>query len=451
MNGPHKMKILDDILSSISGNTKTRISDPLLGAFIISWITCNWNHIGILIWGEGSTSDRIHDFYIFLTETKFIAFNTLFAIPALLTIFYLFLLPWMSLVAKLILEFANNKLHRQAVTTELNQINSQKDLNRARLLSNPDKPFLEESIKLELNRREEILEHLKLRTKRLMARALEAESASKEADTKAQEALAKAKIILIERSNKNHQARLERNRFQIESKRLRALQESNRFPSAYLYMSMIESGMNKDYIHISMTTAAEIVAAVFGYDSFKDLIKDQNFNNDELSKVEYIYYDQKILAQKLESIVDESSIKNENFTSDIIFDHVTAMFESLSMELITLDEIVEKSNDFFESSKYELFEHEELSSEMAISNTTYEEIYFEDMDYIKNSRGFTSRIKAMASGTHYKFESAPGQKMRIFAEVKSDAIVGENALGPMVFGDISGKIVDAYAEEEYGR
>lgn len=440
------MKILDDIISSISGNTKTRISDPLVGAFIISWITCNWNHLAILIWGEGKISERVNEFYIFTTESKLIALNTLFIIPALLTIFYLFLLPWVSLLSKSILELANSKLHHQAIKAELNQINSQKHLNEAKLLSNPDKPFLEESVKLSLNRKNEVVEHLKQRTMRLTARALEAKSESDEAAARAAEALSKTKISQLEEDNRSRQAELERSRFQVESARLRALHESNRFPSAYLYMSMIEDSMKLDEIYLSLTSTAEIVAAIFGYKHFSELLKDTKFNNEDLSKIEYIFYDKKELAQKFQDIVADEPNKNENLTSDSIFDHTMTMLETLSMRLVTMDDIVEKSTEFFEEQKYELFENDKISSVIAISNTTYEEIEIENIDYIKHNSGFWSCITATASGSHFKFERAPGQKMRILAEIKGNALVGKNALGALVFGDITGSIIDAHLE-----
>ena len=31
------MQVLDDIWASIKGNAKTRINDPIIGAFVISW------------------------------------------------------------------------------------------------------------------------------------------------------------------------------------------------------------------------------------------------------------------------------------------------------------------------------------------------------------------------------------------------------------------------------
>lgn len=441
------MKMLEDIISSITGNTKTRIHDPLIGAFLISWITCNWNHLAILIWGEGKLSDRVNIFHLFLSESRFFELNTLFFIPALLTTFYLFALPWISLLSKSSLEFVNSKLHNQAVHAELNQINSQKQLDEVKLLSNPNKPFLEESVKLSLKRRFEIIENIKERRIRLAAKAAAAKSSSEEAAARAAEMASKAKITQLEEANKTRQIDLELSRFQVESTRLRALQESHRFPSAYLYMSILESAMKLDKIYLSLTTSAEIVAAIFNYENFEELIRDQSFNNEDLSKVEYLLCDQKNFALKLQDIIAEEPTKNDALTSDAIFEYTKRMLDKLSIEFVTIESMAEKCVDFFETNKDELLANDELSSEISISNTVYEEIELEDIEFITHSKGITSLINAMARGTHYKHEGGQGQNLRISAEVKSEAVVGKNALGVLSFGSIAGKLVDSYAEE----
>ena len=56
------MKVLDDIWASIKGNAKTRINDPIIGAFVISWGLCNWDRLALLFWGTGKLEERISMF-----------------------------------------------------------------------------------------------------------------------------------------------------------------------------------------------------------------------------------------------------------------------------------------------------------------------------------------------------------------------------------------------------
>ena len=75
------MKIIDDIISSIAGNAKTRINDPFLGTFICSWVVCNWNYLSLLFWGDGKASERISAFRNYLSETPILGWNYIFIIP----------------------------------------------------------------------------------------------------------------------------------------------------------------------------------------------------------------------------------------------------------------------------------------------------------------------------------------------------------------------------------
>ena len=87
------MKFLDDILQSISGNTKTKVDDPFIGALIGSWIVCNWSHLAILIFGDGTATERINALSKYLKETDVVAFNTIIVIPLIMTILFLFAFP----------------------------------------------------------------------------------------------------------------------------------------------------------------------------------------------------------------------------------------------------------------------------------------------------------------------------------------------------------------------
>ena len=444
------MKTLNEIFSSITGNTKTRISDPLIGAFVVSWITCNWNHLAILIWGEGKPSERINTFHQFLSETPFFAFNSLFIIPALLTAFYLFLLPWISLLSKNVLEIANKKLHNQAVNTELDKITSQQHLEEARLRSNPDKPFLEKKLQLEIDRKNQIQEHLIQRTARFKANATVAKAEAGEAIARETEAKSKAKYAQHEESIKKNQLNIERKRFEAASARLNAANASNRFPSAYLYMSLISQSLDSENLYISLGGTAEIVAAIFGYENFHTLLADGNFNNEKLFDVEYIFYDLDTLVGNIQNIIADEDTSNENLTANTLFEHIQSVFQKLSIQLITLEEIEEKISDFFDEHKFDLLEHKELSGVMAISDTVFEEIEFDSMEIKQNDDGVSTTIQALARGSHAKYERARGQSMRISADIQSLALVGKNALGGISFGYVSGSIVDTYAEEDRG-
>ena len=186
------MKFLDDILQSISGNTRTKVNDPFIGAFIGSWIICNWSHLAILIWGDGTTTERIDALSKYLKETDVIALNTIFVIPLFMTILFLFAFPWLSLFLKSMQKFANDRLHQQAISIEVSKTKQQEALNRQKLLADPDKKFLEQNVQVDIDRRKELIDQLKLRSAKFKENAEAAAAASEAALAAATEAKSRA-------------------------------------------------------------------------------------------------------------------------------------------------------------------------------------------------------------------------------------------------------------------
>ena len=435
------MKILDDIWSSIIGNTKTRVSDPFVGAFVISWVICNWNHLALLFWGEGTNTNRINGFHRYLSETEPFAFNSLLVEPTLLSAAYLLVLPWLSLAVKNLQKFANNKLHQQTIDVELNQAAQQEKLNKAKLRSNPDKQFLEQSVQLEIDRRKEILEQTKLRTIRFTQKA-------EEAVAKAAEEKNKASILQLDKESRENHFELERLRFAVTSAKVRANLASHRFPSIYLFMSLLEESLNEDEIRLSLSAISRVVAGIFGYQDSKSLIEDEKFNNDTLSNVDYIYFDLDELAKTLEAIASDESSKNPALTAELLYNHVRSVFEGLPYKLVTFEELEEASIEFCENNKFEILNHDSLSGPMAESDTIFEEIQIDDAESINFDDGFSARISAIASGHHRKEHDVTGQDLSISVCVKSHVLVGKNALGPLELGDISASLIYDYAEDE---
>jgi hypothetical protein len=442
------MKILDDIWASVSGTAKLRVSDPFIGTFIFSWVVCNWNHIGLLLWGEGKVSDRIDTFNKFISGSEFFAFNTIFFVPLTFAVFYVLAFPWVSLFFKFILKAVDGKLHGQAVETELEKVEKQERLNRARLKSDPDKQFLEQDLKFEIDRKLEVLEHLKERTRRIKNRADESAAALAEAEAKAAEAKSKARIVQLEESSRKKQMDLEKQRFNVNAAKLKSAMASQRLPSAYFFMSKIDESLKSDGVRLSLTAVGEVVAAIFGYKDFQAIMDDEGFNNDALSKVEYVYYDSEELASKLEGIVFGEQSANEDLTSDLLFDHVLMMFEDLPYILLDLDGLEEKCVEFFGDNRYSILDAEGVLGAIAESDTIFDDVEFDHLITVVYERGFAAKVKAYAQGHHRKDGSVQGRTMSIVVDVKSHLKVGSRALGEFEFFEASGTLDDFHEPED---
>lgn len=449
------MKILEDLWSSISGNAKTKIDDPFIGAFAASWIACNWNHLALLIWGEGNASERINALYHFLTEIELFALNSILFYPALFSVFYLFLFPWVSLLLKSLQKVVNDKLHKQAVGFELDRVVQQEELNKVKLRSNPEKDFLAQSVQLDIDSRKAQVELLKqqsiLEKEKAEAEAANVAAAKSKAETEASnaiEAKSKENIAKLDEENKQRNAEIERERFNVTSAQLRSTIASNRFPSIYRIMSLIDESVSRDGISLSLRAIGKIMAAVFGYKDFQQIIEDKQFNSETLSKIEYIYYERENLAQKLEKIVLDEQSENEDLSSDLIFDHVLTMFEELPIKLVASEELKEICSDFFDKSSYDILQYEGVSNAIAISDSIFEDVEFETIESVEFDDGFSAHLVASATGSHRKDDDIPGRDMTIEIEVQSTLQLGEYAFGALEFSRVEGTLKDINDEFE---
>ncbi|MEZ9179849.1 hypothetical protein AB4129_07760 [Vibrio cyclitrophicus] len=436
------MKLIEDFCSSIAGTAKTRVSDPFIGTFIFSWFLCNWNYVALLFWGEGNATERVGAFYIYLSRTSILEWNSLFVFPFLVTLFYLFAFPWLSLCVKRIQKSVNDKLHQQAVEIEEDKVDQQESLSKARLRADPDKQFLEQLVQQDVDKRNEILEHIKQRTVRLEAKANEALSQEKEQEAKTKEAQSNAKAMGLELDKKTKQAELERVRFESDSAKARATLASHRFPSAYFLMLKVEESLSQDSVQLSLKASGEIVAALFGYENFEEVLADEKFNNDSLEKVKYIYYDDE-LAKRLEQIVLSEESENEDLSADLIFDHLQMLFDGEPLELVTLDTLSEYSREEIENNPYDLLNDEGVSGAIADSDTYFEDIEDIQIQSSKFVNGFSSKIGASASGSHRRDSDVSGRTMSISIEMESNVIVGKYGLGSLEEGEVKG-ILDAF-------
>lgn len=443
------MKFLDDILQSISGNTKTKIEDPFIGAFLGAWIICNWGNLALLVWGEGTAAERISKIGSHYQEMKIWDFNSLVAIPALMTAVFIFVFPWISLLLKSIQKFANERLHKQAISVEVGKVQQQEKLNKLRLKADPEKEFLAQSVKLDIEKEKELAEQLRLQTAKLKEETDAAMASSEAAAAAAKEAKSRAKQAEIEEVKKKANAELEKQRFSVASAQLKSAQASNRFPSVYSLMNKIEESLKEDGIQLSLAGLGNILAMVFGYDNFESLVHDENFNNKTLAQVAYIYYDRDEFALMLETIIQNESADNEYLSTGILFDHVMSIFDNDQFKLLPNDEIEDVCREICENMKYDLLNGEELSGPIAESDTSYDEVEIGELDDITFDKGLSVTFSGSASGTHRRDSDVPGRDIEFSIEIKNALIVGTRGLGEFEQGDISANLIEFDNEDEY--
>ncbi|MFU0912374.1 hypothetical protein [Kluyvera intermedia] len=351
------------------------------------------------------------------------------------------MLPWVSLIINFLQHWANEKLHKQAVDRDLIKIEQQKKLNEEQLKANPDKQFLEQFVQQDIDKRNQILEHMRQRGSRLEAKALEEKEKAKEQSAKTQEAESKARSVKLELEKKSKQTELEKIRFENDSAKARAAHASNRFPSAYFLLLKIEESLNDDGISISLNALGGIVAAIFGYDNFESLLNDKNFNNETLGKVKFVYYDDE-LAKRLEQIVLDENSDNENFSADIIFDHLEMLFEGMPFKIISGDHLADECKMEFENDSFDIFNGDGVSGAIAESDTLFDNVEDITLENFYFNDGFYAELSASANGHHYKEEDVPGRSMTVSIIMQCEVLVGKFGLSSIEQGEVNGTLDD---------
>lgn len=366
-----------------------------------------------------------------------------------MTALFIFAFPWVSWFLKSILRYANERLHEQAVAIEISKVQRQEALNKQRLLADPEKEFLAENVKLDIERRKEVNEQRKHRTTRLREKAEAAAAATAEAKATAEAAIAAAAEAKshanqaeLEEEKKKANAELEKERFSLASAQLKAALASNRFPAAYALMQTVEESLKDDGIYLSLNGLAEIVAMIFGYKSFQTLVDDDTFNNKTLAQVSYIYYDREEFALALETIVQDEGERNENLDAEILFDHVISIFENFDFRLLSKDEIEEVCREACENMRYELLDSDELSGPIAESDTIYDEVEIGDLEDITFENGLSVTFSGSASGSHRREYDVSGRDIEFNIEIKSALMVGTTGLGELKRGEVSAELAD---------
>ncbi len=433
------MKFINDIYTSITGNAKARINDQFIGAFVCSWIIFNWNHISLLFWGEGKAFERINVFHSYLTETKIIAWNSLFIFPLIMASFYLFIFPWISFFINFTQRRANEKLHKQAINTELTKIENQQKLNKEKLKSNPNKPFLAQLVQQDIEKRNVIITHMELRTSRLQDKNNREKDKAREQELKTLEAENAEKISRLEIEKRKKQSVIEKIKFENDSAKAKAAQASNRFPSAYYFLIKINEYFSESNIKISLNSLSLIISSLFGYEDFEELLNDKNFNNETLGKVKYIYYDDE-LAKRFEQIVSEEDSDDTELSANIIFECIEILFDDMPYKLISGDNLAEECREEFERSPYGIFDDDGVSGAIAESNTTFEEVDDINIEDFNFNNGFYADLSAYASGYHYREEGVPGRTMSISITMQCEVLVGKFGLGSIEQGKVSGTL-----------
>ncbi len=116
-------KIMKEILQSFFKTTEERIKNPFIGAFMTSWILFNWKPILFIILSSKNIEDKIKYISVEYSNIKFLIYFPIFT-----AIFYVLILPYLSLVFDILLKYSLLKRNEIVITKQKQNIENQKQL-----------------------------------------------------------------------------------------------------------------------------------------------------------------------------------------------------------------------------------------------------------------------------------------------------------------------------------
>jgi hypothetical protein len=409
------MKFIEDIVSAVQGNTKEKLNDPVIGSFVASFIVCNWQHVLVLIFGNEKIEERITDFVTGIEPIGvgwdwLLSFSGIYLLPLLMALSYVIVMPWVSIgISKLVRRAALGK-HSQAVDLEIEQVEKQQELNKQKLLSDPNKEFLSQIVKNDIKQKD-------LETEKKQAGADKAKDDAKKAkaDREAAEAIsnkAKKEDDLQKTKNEN-----EKKKLSVGVAVTNSMLQANAYYSSLNFVRLLSENLAEDSIAITHKSLTEIIAAVFGYKNFDDLLGDSEFNNKALSELKYILLDSTELGRRLEEILSNDFIDDDVCSVGQVADHLATMFDSLPYLHGDEDAILEAVYDELEREAYSLIHTDEVSSAIAETDTIIEDIELTSKSVARVKKGLVITIGGFGSGSHRKESDIRGQGIDLKIEI----------------------------------
>lgn len=114
---------MKEFLQNIFKSTEERIKNPFIGAFITSWILFNWKPILFTFFSSKIIEEKIN----FIDE-NFVATNHILWYPLFAAIFYVLILPYISLLFDILLKYSLLKRNDIVVSKQKQNIENQKHL-----------------------------------------------------------------------------------------------------------------------------------------------------------------------------------------------------------------------------------------------------------------------------------------------------------------------------------
>lgn len=409
-----------------------KLSPPVIGAFVVAWAVLHWDHLILLFWGNGLLEERVSTFKSAVDQDWYKKYG----IPAVVAFFYLVVLPYVSLGVSKLQAHAKRVIYGHRVKTEKILLQHDKELNIERVLADPNKPFIEERAR-QITAQEKLeLEKQQAETEKLRA---EAEKYQADADIAKSEAV-KQQAEQADNEVKIKRAEAEKLKLESAAQIQRATIASNRFPAAYMLTALLDEELQAHGVSLSFDQATSIIAILFGYKSFRELVNDPQFTNETVQKLFGIYYDADTLSKQIYQALADDEELLEHFDPSLLYDY---FYEHPHLKLLDKHSLDELAQSLIENNQYDLFNYDKVASAMAETNTVYDEVtdlMLEDSGI--DGENYIANFAVTIEGHERREDSVRGlMPINIKAVVSAPILLGKNGVGELKLEVVEAEVV----------
>jgi hypothetical protein len=425
-------------------DNQVKITSPVIGAFISSWILFNWDRFLLLFWGEGKLPERLKAFQ----DTTNFSDAQFWFWPLLLALIYVFGLPYLNILTQIAKRHAELLRHNEVVDTDITKEKKLAMLNEEKYKSNPERDYLGKKITFELEQKEaetkkakDEAEQQKSETEKQAAEAMQARALAEQEE-------ARAKSENLELHKKQQIAEKEKQSQELLKANFQQKLLNRRFPSIYLFISQLDELLLEQEQYLTLSIKSEVIALVFGYSNIDAIFDDDKFNHDELEKLSFVIYDDSTFLDDLQNILDKHDI--ETVSADELFGYIEGSFDQLDVcKFISRGSIEDEARDFADTDSFELIHDDIVTGSMADTNAYFDEVddvQLTGMKFNKKSNTYDVEFTAVVNGQSHENKGFSGDTLDVtFSYIYMPAI-GINGLGAPVLSVKNAKVRDYYEE-----
>lgn len=429
--------MVQDLVKNWFSDNKIKITSPVVGAFMGSWVLFNWKHFLLLFWGKGDLEVRLTAFEKVVTWSNL----SIWLWPLVVALIYAFGLPYLNVLSHKLLKNAEEWRHDEVVDIDIIKAKKKASLNEELYKGDPANPYLGRKLEAELKQKE---------------------ADAEKAHTEAEMAIAEQEGLKLENDKinaENKQEQLKLEDAQRRDEREKQVQERTKayhhqeilnaaFPTVYLLLDKLSASLHELDVHTTIGLMSESIALSFGYSDIDEMLTDHTLLISNLSELSCVIYEDKKLLSGLRVVIDKH---HGSLGEDDLFDSLSDVYQELGkFKFIPPSFMGDIAKEFIDDSDnlFGLLEDENVTGAMADTNAFFE--YVENPEFISISKvksgNYVARINADISGTNHEDKPFSGDTLDVSFNLVFKPVIGNNGFSKPNIEDVKARVKDNWRE-----